>query len=283
MKVPVFSRKAQLLSPHLAPLDPHEIREKLGMDRSAGCLHVTGPYNSGTNFVAALLVRNGLETTDLNANPLRTIAFKHYPYPVAARAALSAGVDLRRALFVVLLRDPYKWVAALKRSPYEFVFSNLSAAAHIDIDAAQNDGLPYRVWLNEVLPSPDLEEAFRFRSVVRYWSEFYSGYRSAHARGEITAVFVRYEDVVADTAEFVNISGAMLGRSTATEVVVPLPSAKDHGITSGYLAARAKLTRPSMLSIGELLQVWMQIDRHMIDFAGYRGPFSVANRSTSNI
>jgi hypothetical protein len=186
------------------------------------------------------------------------------------------GANPKAATFVVLLRNPYNWVSALKRSPYEFVFDDLSSPARIDVDAALNDGLPYGTWLGGTMSKAEIEEAFRFRSVVRYWSEYYAGYISAHTRGEINAVFVRYEDVVADTAEFVRVAGAVLDLPMPTEVVLPMASAKAHGITAGYLAARRKVDLPPDLGLRELLQVRNQIDPSMTGFAGYPGLLEIS-------
>jgi hypothetical protein len=181
----------------------------------------------------------------------------------------AGGADPKSATFVVLLRDPFNWISALKRSPYEFIFDNLSSPAHIDVDAALIDGATYGTWLNAVMSRAEIEAAFGFRSVVKYWSEYYSGYIAAHIRGEIHAVFVRYEDVVSETVEFIRIAGAIVDQPMPTEVVVPVASAKAHGTTAGYLAARGKIDRPPDLRIGELFQVRKQIDRSLFRFAGY--------------
>jgi hypothetical protein len=255
-------------------LTGRRIRPELIVEARADRLrtaHVIGPYNSGTNFLAAMLDKNGIPHTDDGESPLRQAAFKHYPYPVAARAMAATGASADGVLFVVLLRNPFNWIDALKRSPYEFVYRDLVSSCHIDVDLALNHHQPYREHLEGVMNESELIAAFTFDNLVSYWSTFYRGYAEASMRGELDVLLLRYEDLVAAPAECLQAIRAAMGLEPATELVLPLGSAKSHGVSAGYIEARRKLGQPPALGWREATQIRSRLDREVMAMAGYRG------------
>lgn len=261
--------RVRVLRPELWSKSAPEIRSRLEI-KAGRSLHIVGPYNSGTNFAVALLARNGISTTDAAPSAIKTLAFKHYPFEVASRAMSLAGETWDGVVVVVMTRHPISWIESLKKSPYELVFPDLISPARIDLSAI-NHGLSYRDALKPVLSSSELEQAFSFKSAVHYWNSFYNGYAMAHRAGQIEAVFMRYEDLVASTAECTQVLSRIVRVDDLVELTIPMLPSKDHGSPSGYLTARRKLISSPIgeLSKVEERQVSSQADRFLAECLGY--------------
>lgn len=224
--------------------------------------HVVGLYNTGTNFAASLLSINNVPNSDAQQSPLRTLAFKHYPFTITRRCLRSAAVLAHEAIFVVLLRHPWRWIKAVEKSPYELRFEQKDAKGHVDLRAS-NHGRTYREALIADFSDEELRSEFSFDSLASYWIKFYSSYLIASDRNEIRCVFVRYEDLVEHTIEVLDVLIRSLGGPHGVRLCIPIEPSKSHGNPVGYFAAREKLKGP--VSISERLdaaQTMIRIPRN---------------------
>lgn len=215
---------------------------------SESVFHIIGPYNTGTNFVYHLLNANKIPHTPTPRHPITHKAlFKHYPFDVAKRIAGTLSIDTTDLVFLIMVRSPYKWLDSLRKSPYEFHFDDYASPCRIDLAAINHDE-NYADHLSSVLPGEDAGALFSFTNVVEYWNRFYRDYLSASDSNRISALFLRYEDLVEFTPESIDLLRARIGLPTIEEFRIPAGPSKKHGSASGYLEARARLDRTPTFS-----------------------------------
>ena len=195
---------------------------------------LVSPFNSGSNFLQRFLGVNDLPIAPAPANWL---LFKHYPPSLQQRIATDRQLNLSRLVFLILWRDPYRWYEAMQRTPYEMVFTSPFDPCRIELHAINHD-VTYEQRLLGYEPR-ELNTWFTFPSVIEYWQAFYREALAWNPPGGI--VFVRYEDLLETPERVLPRLAAALHLPTPERLVIPLASAKDHGVSRGFAQARAKL------------------------------------------
>lgn len=206
--------------------------------------HLIGPYNSGTNFASRLLDINKIPQTPTEKAPrIHKDLCKHYPYMVVRKVRKRYYRKLHKAIFLVLVRDPFRWLGALKKAPYEMEYVDYSSPCRVGLHALNYDEC-YGDHLNRLLPSEDIGELFKFANVVDYWNQFYRGYLNAHHDGEIQVLFLRYEDLIFNTAECIHVLRILIGGPALGDFHIPSDPSKSHGTAAGFITARSRCRTP---------------------------------------
>lgn len=256
-----------------AMIDRQAIADQFGVwypgARRKTAFHIVGPYNTGTNFLHALLDANGIPHTPTAATPnIYKDAFKHYPWPVTVRVLAARSTHTADLVFLVMARDPYSWLLALRKSPYEMEYTDYVSPCAIGTHAINHDA-SYAQHLRTTLAGEEIDAAFRFGSVVDYWTRFYGDYLSAYHKGAISVLFLRYEDAVQATPECINFLRAGLGLPPSDHFHVPVNPAKEHGQASGYLTARARGEPRTAFSEADRAAIEAQLSPDICHAIGY--------------
>ena len=240
-------------------------------------VHVLGLFNSGTNYLAHLLAANavfGLGEAD------HAIQSKHYPLAILGRLTrLMSDRGRLHTVNAVSTRDPFRWIDATRRSPYEAEFSALDAPVsmpkweglHVQRDAA---GYKPAEW----------GRAFRSRNIVDYWNRYHAEWIENGLRELGHAAVIRYEDVVSQPCEIVRVMRAILGMEDTGSVVVNVGSAKaEHATPGSFWNAKRKMLLPELaprFTAEETAFISRNLSAEICAYLGYeRRPARVAETS----
>lgn len=200
-------------------------------------VHVVGLFNSGTNYLARLLAANqvfGLNPKD------HEMQSKHLPLDPLSRLRMQMSEEARtRMLYAVSVRDPFRWVDAMRNNRYEAEF----AAINAPLSMPKMSLPPAGVHREPAGYDPEAwDQLFRARNIVDYWNRYHAEWIERGVDGMGHAALLRYEDLVTQPCEMVRIVRAVLDMPQTETIAVNVGSAKpEHGTPGDFWVAKRKV------------------------------------------
>ena len=199
-----------------------------------------GAFNSGTNFVHSCLDHNHFQAA---SSQLRIDLFKHYPAPVlawmAARDSIRENVGVLH--WIIVVRDPVSWIAAMWKARYELQFIDSAGPVVWSLNSI-NYGVSYQERFQDIgLPAVLQKNSFAFASLLDLWEKLYCGWVDWLTVTGWSFSIVKYEDLLESPAESLCELGRAMNHKLPDVLHIPLSCAKNHGNPCGFVQARHKL------------------------------------------
>jgi hypothetical protein len=275
--------EARVLRPSLlwdGVADPSWFRaERIVGDRAPRFVHALGLFNTGTNYLIRTLDANG--TPHAIAMPgaaerqLVSTLCKHYPPKILKITSALAPAELAdNVLVIAMVRNPYQWILSMFDNPYEAEFTSVRGVARISLQAG-NNGESYASHLARIPGAIDAEREFQFANLVDLWNAYGRGYLKEMASIFPNYAVLRYEDLVTDPLECVNLIDMLMNRGHRESVSVFVDAAKPHVKSLDYPAAKAKaLAGPDYrrFSRRDLAFIRRRLSPELMEAFGYESP-----------
>ena len=195
-------------APHLVGLETCQVfRDSNGDDPADHLVGAAGTFNTGTNLLAELLIKNCKMTRRMEryGKQQRGIRWqvpwgKHTPvddedFRQRHRAQKDEGFTANQVFPAVTIRDPASWMASMCRHSYSMNWSHNSATHCPNLIANQVDveqdasltidkAVPVKIRYSDFTRLHD--------SMIHHWNEWYNHYLNA----DWPRLLVRYEDLL---------------------------------------------------------------------------------------
>lgn len=217
--------------------------------QKVGGFQVDGLFNVGTNAMAHTLLRNldkgrwykpGVdmydplywEKMDINANGVSwgkhaLLKYRpHQPY---------------KSLPLAIVRDPYSWMQSMCKARYRSSWKrDLDDCPNLVVSPEYRDRYnhsTYPVTVKKTEREPNITDTLP--SLSDYWSRFYGDYYNA----TFERVVIRFEDTLLFGEEVIEALSECTQSPRKKPFEQFVPTAKDHGNSTGFLSAIKKLGR----------------------------------------
>lgn len=208
---------------------------------------IAGLFNTGTNAFADSLHLNFRQVQTLTRTEYNLLGGKHtnLKYRSWARRIDEYGVDSKdnsvfTELPIVLIRDPYRWMGSMCKSPYiatwqRGAFERCPSLKPSPYELRSITGInktshPFEVRLDRT----DYIE--RYDSLADMWSDWYIRFFDA----KFPRLIIRYEDTLFHAEKVFGIVMECIGRPTSRPYTYQLEASKVHGSSSDFVHALAK-------------------------------------------
>jgi hypothetical protein len=194
-------------------------------------------FNTGTNLLAQFLIGNlGLPPVE-DVHEMDVPGGKHRPLgkkEVWARSrsvpnGTSAGL---RPFPIVIIRDPFRFMASMCKSPYRAVWKRgldghcpnlVPSPEERNRSGYRNVNSTFEVTIDSV----------RYESLAAAWSSFYREYVAS----DMPRLVVRYEDLLHHAEAVAHLVSECVGLPPPARVFYPLRPSKGHGRPVEFAAA----------------------------------------------
>ena len=201
---------------------------------------VLGAFNSGTGFIHSCLALNRFQPAPSH---LQIDLFKHYPAPILAWMATRDSVkeEVGGLHWIVVVRDPVSWLAAMWKASYELQFIDSSGPVAWSLHSS-NHGVTYQQRFQDIgLPEVIQNTSFTFTSLLDLWEKLYCGWVDWLMVTGYSFSIVKYEDLLQSPAESLCELGRAMNHELGNVLHIPLSPSKEHGDPCGFVQARHKL------------------------------------------
>jgi hypothetical protein len=208
---------------------------------------IAGLFDTGTNAFADSLHLNFRQVKTLTRTEYNLLGGKHtnLKYRSWSRRIDEYGIDSQDGsvfteLPIVLIRDPYRWMGSMCKSPYiatwqRGAFERCPSLKPSPYELRSIKGInkqrhPFEVRLNR---SDYIE---RYDSLADMWSDWYIRFFNA----PFPRLIIRYEDTLFHAEKVFGIVMECIGRPTSQPYTYQLEASKVHGSSSDFVHALAK-------------------------------------------
>lgn len=223
-------------------------------------VQIIGQYNSGTNLLNELLIRNFPHDED-DSGVGACKFWKHASLSNLQTRHASTLEACGQVVGIAMIRNPLNWLLSCKREFYDLYACN------------KGDD-----WLRTACRYPDGSPAYlggnQYENVERIWSSWTHDYSSLQSFGFNQSLAIKYEDLVMDTEGQLDIIAQTLGIDFSGDVeqvdeaVHPTAVDKEHG---RELAIQKIVTRSYLESFSkqDLEDACSRLDRELMRQHGY--------------
>lgn len=210
-------------------------------------LAVAGMFNTGTNYLEALLNYNikDMQQDILWQVPWGKHRMAYVKYNHTAPEMDEYNKD--NVLPIVVIRDPYAWMQSMCKSPYAAIWKHRKFHCpnliYSKVDHHRYNQLPQ--FSNPDIPSFEVtvdfddttyENSVKFDSLADLWSQWYKLYFDA----TYPRLIVRYEDLVFQPAKVLKEIATCVDAKVRPRLIFQLNTSKQHGSGTDFLKAISK-------------------------------------------
>lgn len=204
--------------------------KKLTQDPEA--IKIMGPFDSGTNFVFNLCLKNDIKTHDCAYGQICphgfTLGWKHWPLQIEP---LSMKRDIRFNLMIV--RHPLSWLLSMRKTSYDVACQNWDnfSTCSFDFQREVDQGERFKHGPGEIVGA---DNKIHFKNLIELWNMYGRGYLDT----DIPGIILRYEDFLAHPQIILNVIKKETGIATGKAYVPMMQPAKDNPGVRGFESAK---------------------------------------------